>query len=60
MAEEEILTTKEAAEFLKLSICTLYKLQREKQIPFKKIGAQVRYCKSDLIAWIKNGDAVNA
>lgn len=51
---DEILTTREAAEFLKLSVATIYTLQREKKIPCKKIGGQIRFVKSELIDWMKS------
>lgn len=57
---EEVMTTQEAADFLKLSLCTMYKLQRLGLVPYKKIGAQARFCKSELIEWLKNGDSVEA
>ena len=47
--QEEIFKTSEAAEFLKISKPTLYKLINGNSIPFIKIGDQKRFRKSDLL-----------
>ena len=52
--QEEIFTTSEAAEFLKISRPTLYKLINSNSIPFIKIGDQKRFRKSDLLNLGKN------
>lgn len=46
---DEILTVKEAAQFLKVSVPTIYQLKARNQIPFKKVGGNLRFLKSDLI-----------
>lgn len=51
--EEEILTAYEAAEFLKISRWKIYDLVRKAQIPFKAIGTQKRFLKSQLIDWLQ-------
>lgn len=53
--ENEILTVKGAAKFLKFSEKTVYKLAKERKIPFKKIGSEYRFLLSDLIGVIKKG-----
>ncbi|EIW20751.1 MULTISPECIES: excisionase family DNA-binding protein [Pelosinus] len=50
---EEILTTYEAAEFLKISRWKIYDLIRKKQIPFKEVGTQKRFVKARLIEWMQ-------
>lgn len=50
---EEVLTPKEAADFLKISLPTLYQLKANKKIPYGKAGGQLRFIKSELIAWVK-------
>ena len=52
--QEEIFKTNEAAEFLKISKPTLYKLINGNSIPFIKIGDQKRFRKSDLLNLGKN------
>ena len=52
--QEEIFKTSEAAEFLKISKPTLYKLINSNSIPFIKIGDQKRFRKSDLLNLSKN------
>lgn len=46
---EEVLTTNEVAEFLKISRQTIVKMIKEKTIPGKKIGGRFRIIRSDLI-----------
>ena len=45
----EILTKKEAAEFLRISIATIDRLMRDRKIPFSKINGKVLFQKKDLI-----------
>ena len=52
--QEEIFKTSEAADFLKISKPTLYKLINSNSIPFIKIGDQKRFRKSDLLNLGKN------
>ena len=52
--QEEIFKTSEAAEFLKISKPTLYKLINSNSIPFIKIGDQKRFRKSYLLNLGKN------
>ncbi len=49
-----LLTNKEAAELLKISVKTLnnWRSARNGKIPFVKIGRGIRYKKSDLISYI--------
>jgi excisionase family DNA binding protein len=46
--EEEIMTTKEVAEYLRLAEATVYKLARDGNIPAMKLGRAWRF-KRDLI-----------
>ncbi len=45
----EILTKKEAAELLRISIATIDRLMRDRKIPFSKINGKVLFQKKDLI-----------
>ena len=51
--DNDIMTLKEVAEFLKLSELSLYRLLRERKIPAFKIGQQWRFKKSALDKWIE-------
>ena len=50
---DEILTIKEASQFLKIGKTTLYKLARNGEIPARKVGREWRFVKSELIKWLK-------
>ena len=45
----EILTKKEAAEFLRISIATINRLMKKRKIPFSKINGKVLFQRKDLI-----------
>ncbi len=53
----DILSKKEAAEFLRISISTLDRLMKENKIPYAKINKtrrKVLFLKEDLIKWVKS------
>lgn len=52
---EQYLTAKEAAAFLRISMPTLYKLTSEKAIPFYKPTKKLYFRKAELIEYISNG-----
>lgn len=52
---EEILTIKEAAALLSLSVPTIYGLVSRAEIPVNKQGKRLYFSKQELIAWIKAG-----
>ena len=52
---EEVLTTHEASEFLKIHEKTVCRLARDGRIPGNKIGGEWRFMKSDLVRWIRTG-----
>lgn len=54
--ENQILTVREAAALLKVSVRTLQKRVSNRTIPFKRIGKCVRFSSSQLIEWIAKGD----
>jgi excisionase family DNA binding protein len=53
---EEILTSREAREFLKIGRTKLWQLTRQAVIPAYRVGsgkkASLRYKKSELLAWL--------
>jgi excisionase family DNA binding protein len=54
-ANNEPLTVREAADYLKLSTSTLYGLTSRKEIPFMKRGKRLYFKKEDLRDWIEAG-----
>ncbi|WP_282148613.1 helix-turn-helix domain-containing protein [Algibacter lectus] len=51
--QKEILTVKEASEFLGLSVSRLYKMTSNKEIPYCKPGGKIIYlCRQELVQWI--------
>jgi excisionase family DNA binding protein len=52
---DEILTIKEAAILLSLSVPTIYGLVSRSEIPVNKQGKRLYFSKHELIAWIKTG-----
>ncbi len=50
---DEVLTPKEVAERLKVSQVWIYKLVREKRIPFYRLGKNVRFSEIDLQKWME-------
>jgi len=50
---EQLLTVKEAAKLLGLSIKTLYSYTCARKLPFIKIQSSVRFKASDLESWIR-------
>jgi len=52
--EDDVLTKKEASRYLKISISTLDRLMKTKDIPYSKINGRVLFLKKDLIQWIES------
>jgi len=52
---EELLTIKQAAEFLTLSVPTIYGLVQRAEIPVNKRGKRLYFSKQELTDWIKAG-----
>ena len=50
--EEQILTIRELAEYLKLSLSTTYKLAQEGKIPGQKVGKHWRFRKETVDKWL--------
>lgn len=53
LKDKEILNEAELMEFLGVSRTTLWKLRRERDLPYGKVGREYRYVKSDIIRWLK-------
>jgi excisionase family DNA binding protein len=48
-----LLTISDVAELLKISASTVRRLQRQRKLPFVKVGSSVRFVKSDLAAYLE-------
>ena len=53
--EEQFLSTKEAAAFLKVSMIKIYQLTMKKAIPFYKPAGKIYFKKSELVEYINKG-----
>jgi excisionase family DNA binding protein len=51
--ELELLTIPEVAEFLKLSIPTVRRLQQQRYIAFVKVGGSIRFTKGDIMSYVE-------
>ncbi len=54
MENNEVLTTEEAAAFLRLTPFTLRDYARRGILPARKMGKVWRFYKPDLVAWLRN------
>lgn len=52
---DKLLTIQQAAEFLSLSVPTIYSKVNRAEIPVSKKGKRLYFSKHDLIDWIKTG-----
>ena len=50
--QDRFLTTREAADFLGLSLSTLYTWVSEKRIPFHRLGRALRFRLTELEDWL--------
>lgn len=61
--QTELLTDKEAAEFLRSSPLTLWRLRKRGELPFTRIASKLLYRRSDLENFLtrnqRNGDGKN-
>lgn len=48
----EILTPREAAEYLSIHVRTIYRLAKKGEIPCRKVGGSWRFKKEALDAWL--------
>lgn len=49
----ELLTIKEVAELLKISVSGVRRLQQGRHIPFIKVGGNVRFALDDIVEYLK-------
>jgi len=57
MENNPVLTTEEAAAFLKLTPFTVRDYARRKILPARKAGKGWRFYKPDLVAWVRDYEA---
>lgn len=50
---KEILTEQQLQDLLGVSRTTLWKLRKNENLPYTKIGREYRYFKSEIIKWLK-------
>lgn len=53
LKDKEILNEADLMELLGVSRTTLWKLRRDRNLPYGKVGREYRYLKSDIIGWLK-------
>lgn len=51
-SELDLLTVREAAAFLTISVASTRNLQHARRIPFFKVGGSVRFAKMDLVSYL--------
>jgi excisionase family DNA binding protein len=49
-----LLDVTEVAQFLKISVSTVRRLQQHRQLPFCKVGGLIRFTKSDIVDYVKS------
>ena len=54
-SDSEPITIKQAAEFLSLSVPTIYSKVSKGELPFMKVSKRLYFSREDLIAYIKSG-----
>lgn len=55
--DEKLLTKKEIAAFLNVSVKTIDKKVHMKEIPYLKVGRLVRFSKSRILAWAEESNS---
>lgn len=56
LADQEFLNIKQASQFIKYSVSSLYRKISERAIPFHKVGEKrVAFRPNELVDWVKNG-----
>ena len=57
--QPEVLTLQEAAAFLRTSERTMFRLLASGRLPARKIGKGWRFCRSDLVSYVRGGEAAH-
>lgn len=53
---DNVLTINELSIYLKIPKSTLYKLVRERKVPFQKVGRHLRFHREAIDEWLKRQD----
>lgn len=56
---EPLLTRKEIAHYLKISLVTLHDWKNRRGLPFHRKGGGVRFLKSEVLQWLKEVKSYN-
>lgn len=54
---DELLKKTEASELLRVSVRKIDQMRKDGELPFLKIGKQVRFRRSTLLEWIENQES---
>ena len=57
--DTEVLTFKEAKEYLKISNSTLYRLVQKRKLPASKVGRSWRFRKERIEKWLEDKEGVS-
>lgn len=52
---QDVLTLEEAADFLRISVPSLLKLAKTREIPARRIGTRIIFGKEALLHWVNSG-----
>ena len=55
MSDREVMTTREAADFLSMHEKTLVRKAKAGSVPAAKVGREWRFSKRQLMAWLEEG-----
>ncbi len=54
MNDDILMTLKEVAKYLKISVHTVYKMVEQGRMPATRLGRQLRFYKSDVYKWLSD------
>jgi excisionase family DNA binding protein len=57
LKSDTLLTDREVGELLGVSRTTLWRLRRTGNLPFGKVGREFRYRQSEVLEWVRKGEA---
>jgi excisionase family DNA binding protein len=52
LAVDELMNDRQLCEFLGISRTTLWRLRKQSDLPFGKVGRSIRYRKSEILRWL--------
>lgn len=55
--ESDFLTVIEVSKYLRLTPLSVYRMVKDKRIPFKRAGRSIRFVKQEIDTWLKWGSA---